>query len=150
MNIETKVNDNDQCTFNIQGIKNCPGGLGFDNARGHGASDWMDCGARRVSDFKGEIPLNISEKGGSVHWKGGIQYKCYITLCQIRGICPHSFQNLRDNLIIWGDYQVPILYTAKYWLDQYKSCDKSCVFVFKTSELKYLSTEVIELQLDVH
>ena len=35
MNIETKVNDNDQCTFNIQGIKNCPGGLGFDNARGH-------------------------------------------------------------------------------------------------------------------
>ena len=30
----------------------------------------------QVSDFKGEIPLNISKKGGSVNWKGGIQYKC--------------------------------------------------------------------------
>ena len=29
-------------------------------------------GCIQVSNFKGEIPLNISEKGGSVHWKGGI------------------------------------------------------------------------------
>ena len=35
-------------------------------------------GCIQVSDFKGEIPLNISEKGGSVHWKRGIKYKWYI------------------------------------------------------------------------
>ena len=45
-------------------------------------------GCIQVSDFKGEIPLNISEKGGSVHWDGGIQYKCHIRFCQIWGDLP--------------------------------------------------------------
>ena len=45
-------------------------------------------GCIQVSDIKGDFTLNISEKGGSVHWRRGIQYKCFITFSQMWAICP--------------------------------------------------------------
>ena len=53
-------------------------------------------GCIQVSDFKGEIPLNISEKGGSVQWNGRIQYKYYIRLCQIWGDLSPLFTKLGE------------------------------------------------------
>ena len=48
-------------------------------------------GCIQVSHFKGDFPLSISKKGGSVHWWGGIQYKCLITYCQMWGDLPPLF-----------------------------------------------------------
>ena len=59
-------------------------------------------GCIQVSDFKGEIPLNISEKGGSAHWKGGIQYKCYIRFGQIWGDLPPLFPKFGGQVVISG------------------------------------------------
>ena len=59
-------------------------------------------GCIQVSDFMGEIPLNISEKGGSVHWKGGIQYKCYARFCQIWGDPPPLFPKFGEQVVNLG------------------------------------------------
>ena len=60
-------------------------------------------GCIQVSDFKGEIPLNICEKGSSVHWKGGIQYKCYIKFCEIWGDLPPLFPKLGGQVVNLGE-----------------------------------------------
>ena len=67
-------------------------------------------GCIQVLNFKGEIPLNISEKGGSVHWKGGIQYKCYIRFCQIWEDLPPLFTKFGGQVANLGESPHPSLY----------------------------------------
>ena len=64
-------------------------------------------GCIQVSNFKGEIPLNISEMGGYLHWKGGIQCKCYKTFCQMWGDLPPTFPKFGGKLLIWGEPPIP-------------------------------------------
>ena len=62
----------------------------------------MAQGCIQVSNFKGEIPLNMSEKGDYVHWKGGIQYKCYIRFCQIWDDQSPLFPEFGRQIVISG------------------------------------------------
>ena len=51
---------------------------------------------------KGEIPLNISKKGRCVHWKGVIQYKCHVRLCQIWKDLPPFFPKFGGQVVNMG------------------------------------------------
>ena len=66
-------------------------------------------GCIQVSDFKGDFPLNISENGGSVHWRGVIQYKCFITFCQIWGDLPPLFPKYGGQVANFGGIPHPLL-----------------------------------------